>query len=347
LRVIGRYWKEGENPKTKLFSNSFNGQKADTIEIKVVKPDKLGNEPYKITGPTKQDNVDKEYDIDEIVINISGKLGILPQVVRALISKESASYPLSYRYEPFYDMTSIQTKEEFDENHRYWIKSETDLGDPTIPKHNNLRDVLGPLDNYPGYISVWDFYNDKKSMYSFNIPAYGKQKDKLKVYHDEHEKFLTDSTAFSEQEIDDSSKSFANIRYIKYLKEEMGEIGMAGTPAQTRISASYGMMQLTYYGATNAFSDSWNVEYQNNNFDYLPEYLMLPDINIEYATKHFLGKLRNALGTIVYPNEDTWSKTYALETSYWEALLGYNGGTDENYPNNVYSLVIDYLPKKN
>ena len=67
---------------------------------------------------------------------------------------------------------------------------------------------------------------------------------------------------------------------------------------------------------------------------------MIPSINLEYACKHFLGKLRNALGPITYPEEDTWiNKDYFLELAYWRALLYYNGGRDKSYPNPILKLV--------
>ncbi len=146
---------------------------------------------------------------------------------------------------------------------------------------------------------------------------------------------------------DDSSKILTDTSYIKFLRDSIGGKGMYETIAQTRISASYGLMQLTYYGAVDAFIDSWGLEYPNNDAQYLPEYIMIPNMNIEYASKHFLGRLREVLpGSIVYPNEDTWPKEYGFELSIWKALLKYNGGSVLSYPNSVFNYAKNNLPKK-
>ena len=119
---------------------------------------------------------------------------------------------------------------------------------------------------------------------------------------------------------------------------------MVGTIAQTRISASYGLMQQVYADAVRGFNDTWEYNYPDNNENYLPEYLMIPEINIEYASKHFLGKLRLVLGSEIF--EDTWPKDDALELSYWSGLLRYNGGANINYPNSVMKFMRNYKPSK-
>lgn len=133
---------------------------------------------------------------------------------------------------------------------------------------------------------------------------------------------------------------------MDYLQNEYGGSRMKNLMAQTRIIASYGLMQLTYYGAVDAYPNNWQLEYPNNDINYLPEDINIVPINIEYGTKHFLGKLRYALGgSITYPEEDTWEKDHFFESSYWLALYLYNNRNSE-YPNITLEFAKNYLPKK-
>jgi len=108
----------------------------------------------------------------------------------------------------------------------------------------------------------------------------------------------------------------------------------------------YANKNISFLGA-DAFKDNWGLEYPNDDEEFLPEYIMIPDINIEYASKHFLGKLRDkkVTGEMVYPEEDTWPLQYAYELTYWRALKNYNGGSI--YPNSVFNYAKNNRPKKN
>lgn len=95
-----------------------------------------------------------------------------------------------------------------------------------------------------------------------------------------------------------------------------------------------------------SYKRSWNLNHHDNDINYLPEDLNIIPINIEYGTKHFLGKIRNALGeNITYPKEDTWDKIHGFELTYWKGLSLYNGG-NSSYPNPVFNYAKNYLPKK-
>jgi hypothetical protein len=243
-------------------------------------------------------------------------------------------------------MTDV--REDFDSTNRYWIESETELGDPPIPHHNNIRDLRGPLDNYPGFITVWEIYNEKNhgqnKMYGFK--AY---KDMKRDYWDVYNLNWVDTLkrrGVNANLIVDSARVLADTSYIKFLRDSIGGKGMYGTPAQTRIAASYGLMQLTYFSGATSFV-GYGYNYPNNDPEYRPEFIMIPDINIEYGCKHFLGKLRSkkALGSVKYLEEDTWPREKAYELSYWRGLKLYNG--DSVYPNLVFNYAKKNLPKKN
>lgn len=346
IRIIGRYLGKTPDNKVKLFTTQYQSSFTDTLEIQVIRPNKLGDDILSITGPTKVDYVDTTYNnIDSLVIDIAGELGIPPQFLMGIVQQESPN-GLGYRYEPFADMMTVQKK--FDTTHRYWIESETELGDPTIPHHNNIKDARGPLDNYPGFITVWDIFNEKNEgknkMYSLSVYDHMKE-DYWLPYKKNHFKSLTDG-GLDSLAAEDSSKILADTSYIKFLRDSIGGKGMYGTPAQTRIAASYGFMQLTYFSGVKSYKDK-GYNYPDNDPNFLPEYIMIPPINIVFGSKHFLGKLRDKLGPVVYPNEDTWPIAQAFELSYWKAFLSYNGGREKEYPNWVFSHVKNNLPKKN
>ncbi|HRP36596.1 MAG TPA: hypothetical protein PLS50_02190 [Candidatus Dojkabacteria bacterium] len=341
IRVIGRYLGKTIDNKVKLFTTKYQNSFTDTLEIQVIRPSKLGDDILSMIGPTKVDYVDSTYNnIDSLVVDMAGQLGIPPQFLIGIIEQESPN-GLGYRYEPFSDMLG---RKDFKSTHRYWIKSETDLGNPTIPHHNNINDARGPIDNYPGYTTVWEIYNDKNTgknkMYTFGPYPHMKENYWL-PYQKNHFISLRGAGLDSLVAID-SSKVLADTSYIKFLRDSIEGIGMKGTIAQTRIYASYGFMQLVY---SSSIKTSYGYNYPDNDPDFLPEYIMIPTLNIQYASKHLLGKLRDNLGKIKYPEEDTWSEKYAFELSYWNAFRCYNGKYD--YPNKVFTHIKDNLPKKN
>jgi hypothetical protein len=335
IRLIGRFWEKDSTYKVKLTAK--HEEKTASIEIEVLRPDTLGDAPYTVIGPDTNEE-DKTYNLDSLIIDYAGKEGILPQIVKGIIKNESKDFYPSYRYEPFVDMTNVQVN--FDSTHRYWIRSETELGDPPIPQHNNLKDALGPLNSYPGYKTVWDYYNEKNELYGRKI--YDRQQKKWEEYRVIHEEILKlqglDSTLAA-----DSSIILADTSYVHWLRDEIGGKGMKGTIAQTRIAASYGLMQLTYYNGIKAFRGKykkWGYNYPDSSAQYLPEFINIHPIGLRYGILHFKGKLRFALGPIkIY--ESTWKN--GIEEYYWWSLKGYNGSKE--YPNPVFDFSKNYLPK--
>ncbi len=337
IRLIGRYWEEGrEDTVTLKTISNFNSK----IKIKVVKPNKLGVENKTVVGPN---NI--TWNLDSLIIVTAGKTGILPQIIKGIIKKESLGFHPSYRYEPFADMYTTGIRLNFDSTHIYWIRSEVELGIPTIPQHNNLHLGNGDeIDGYPGYQTVWNYYSEyDSSLYKTEFYPY--QQTKYNKFY----KVKIDSIK-KVNEIDSVTAApiaepLAIARYKHYLKYEIGKNGMLNVIAQTRIAASYGLMQLTYYSGVSGFKNSLAIyNYPNNDENYLPESINIPDINIEWGTKHLLGKLRQVLGSIKYLEEDTWPRNKAFDKMYWKALYSYNG--DIYYPNKVFGFAKSYLPQK-
>ncbi len=345
IRIVGRYWEEIKENKLNLFSLATNEREADTIEVKVIKPNKLGDSDNQITGPTYTDAIDKEYNLDSLIIKTAGELGVLPQVIKSIMNTESNLKP-AYRYEPFDDLTKIQNPDskhnpKFDSTHIYWIKSETDEGTPGIPVHNNVRDAKQKVIDYPGYVTAWDYYKRNESFYSRTV--YNRQNNQWKNYRNKWRNYF-DKLDLDEDAVKDSIKILADTSYITFLKDSIGGKGFVGTVAQTRIAASYGVMQLTYYSKIGG-EILGIYDYPDNDDEFLPEYLNIPPLNVEWGSKHLLGKIRSkdVLGSLAYLKEDTWPEAKGLELTYWKGLKIYNG--DEEYPNKVFSNVHKYLPE--
>ena len=274
-----------------------------------------------------------------MIIDYAGKEGILPQIVKGIIKNESKDFYPSYRYEPFADMTNVQVN--FDSTHRYWIRSETELGDPPIPQHNNLKDALGPLNSYPGYKTVWDYYNEKRGLYG--LQWYKKQENKWRGLYFSYRDSLIKAGIDSVIAVNDAVP-LADTSYSHWLRDEIGGKGMKGTIAQTRLAASYGLMQLTYYSGVKLFKETgfgyWGYDYPDSSRKHLPEYINVPPIGLKYGILHFKGKLRFALGPIKI-FESTWKN--GIEEYYWWGLKKYNGS--KKYPNPVFDFSKNYLPK--
>jgi len=343
IRVIGRYWTRDSLSQVKLQAQ-YQGKSEDVV-IEVKRPNQLGTTNHTVTGPTVLNGVDSTWNLDSLIIEVAGREGILPQIVKGIIRKESINFHPSYRYEPFTDLMIIQQLGgSFDSTSRYWIRSESNLGDPTIPQHNNIRIAIGPdgqVIQYPGYRTVWDYYSEYDSSL-YTRRWYQSQEDQWKTFFEQFRDSLRDSgldmvVAMAQ------SQPLADERYRLWLRNEIGGLGMVGTIAQTRIAASYGLMQLTYFGGAVPRRQfiTWGYNYPNNDASFLPEYINIPRNGLRYGVLHLKGWLRLALGGALF-TENTWSQ--GLEYSYWWGLKGYNGS--KTYPNPVFGHANIYPPKE-
>ncbi len=355
IRLIGRYWDRDSTYRVRLRTATYQGRSGE-ITIAVERPDSLGSTHTMVTGPTRVNSVDSTWNLDSLIIEHAGREGILPQIIKGIMEKESMSFHPSYRYEPFADMQTVHNVPTwFDSTHRYWIRSATQLGNPGIPLHNNVHLATGGvIQEYPGYQNAWSYYsNYDSSLYAKK--HYKLMKDQWKGYFESHLDSLlrtgvTRSLAMLQGRI------LADTSYVHFLQDSIGIIGMLTTVAQTRIAASYGLMQLTYYGGVMGFKEEveesrgrseiekaeWRrYRYPQNNVDHLPEHINIPPINLRYGVLHLRGKIRKGLRATLF-TADTWPQ--GLEVGYWRGLKRYNGG--DGYPNPVFGFAQDYVPRK-
>jgi hypothetical protein len=336
LRIVGRYWSASGSVSVVLAA-THRGRRTER-EVRVISPDLLGSRNNLISGPSAVGGVSQQWNIDSMIVSEAGKEGLQPQMIKAIMKKESGFFP-TYRYEPFDDLRKIHNgKSGFDSSHRYWVQDQLDLGQPPPPIHENLRDGLGNLISYPGFQNLWAYYSSNARLYGKRIYASLQQKWN-QLYQAARDSIRR--SVNSDRRASDSAAVAAESSYVRWLKYELGDSGMIGLVAQTRIAASFGLMQLTYYGGVQSTRGYPGYNYPNDSEDYPPELLNRPDIGLKYGLLHFKKKIRDVLGNVPFGAE-SWSA--GLEVIYWRALRGYNGS--RRYPHPVFQFAAEYIPRR-
>jgi hypothetical protein len=304
----------------------------------VKKPSKLGNIP---SHPLDFKN--RPYNLDSLIISYAGKEGILPQYLKSMVWVETSFHP-SYRYEPFDDMLRLQQKDkitgkfQYESMTPYRILSATDKGTPDIPTdHSNIWDATPKITSYPGYQTIWDYYWEHISWYGLSRGYIGDGKEdywtnarktiRKKIFGDKAENELSTS---EEQILSDSTDSDF-FRWIRYEKNG----GMEKMIAQTRIMASYGLLQLVYYYADTGV-------YPKNSNQYRPEDINDHSIGFGSGVKHFKKKLNSPKVLNGHFDDSTWQNGF--EKNYFEALKQYN--KNDKYRDSVMTRLPGVLPQK-
>jgi hypothetical protein len=311
--------------------------KTDTLRktIEVKKPGKLGN-----SHGTAYDVKLKTFDLDSLIIYYAGQEGVLPQYIKAIISVETMGFfDPCYRYELWGDIDVLQVKNragkciyESDTSYsHYRILSSSDKGTPDIPiDHSNVRDASKTRRPYPSYTTIWDYYWNHTDFYTLNIYPGGTKERywdntcdtaSIELYNKSY-----DELTASEQEVVEDTTNARFFRWVRYSYEG----GMENMVAQTRIYASYGLLQLVYYGGK---------EYPKNNSSYRPEDINDHSIGFQYGVKHFVNNFNHFA-------DPTWQE--GLEEKYKQAVRLYNGSGSRaiKYANDVISQVPKFLPKR-
>ncbi len=332
MRLIGRYWYADSVYKVNLTA-TYDGAPSRTVEVK--KPAKLGD-----THNAGNDVHLKPFNLDSLIIYYAGNNGVLPQYLKALVSKETMGYfDPCYRYEPFKDIQELQVKDKKTlkyayESIMYRILNADDKGMPAIPTdHVNVRDASKERVPYPGYQKLWDYYWNHISFYGLN--HYSGNNDFEKYWEQERKKipkelFNKAEAALSSTERQAASDS-TDARFFRWIRYEY-DGGMENMVAQTRICASYGLLQLVYYGGT---------PYPQNDGQYRPEDISDHPIGFRYGVQHLIGKFNKKSVLNGHFAESTWQS--GLELKYKEALGQWNLG--RGYADDVISRVPQFLPK--
>jgi hypothetical protein len=337
IRVIGRYWEEGKEDDYKVTLNSqFDGENI-IRDLKVIKPSKLLSKNISTSYNTYRDIDGSEKNLDNICIEEGGKYGILPHLIKGQIFQEAAKengifYP-SYRYEPF--------STQWDKYLSYWSGRfyfkdtlSTDYSD--VPNHANVK--------YIDYIrkakTVWGIIKDYSQLANPNNSSqYGKRnadhtmsynKKRFKEIQNKYDEFLN-SYKENKRLTSVDAADCANVRMVKYFKNEWKKGKAKTTVAQTRCASSYGLIQLLY---TTARDDSRGIKYEK---DALPENLNLLSFFSDFI-KYEQRLLNKGL-----TQENNWDSGFEI-TIKKKILAMWN--TAEDYPPTIISNSQMFLPQK-
>lgn len=325
IRVIGRYWEEGKEENYKVTLKAQLDNKVIEREIKVVKPSKLGSDYH-----TGKDVFNNSINIDDICIETGGKNGIPPQIIKGQMQKET-DFSNAYRYEPFQDIyyQGIPAKrKELFEDYDYFTITSTSMGSVSIPStHTNVSPISYPnehkkiksfvVDNIWKYIQKPSDKNDNKPIVVGN--SNGDLTTKLQEAYESYKKKKKPLTLAV-----DSLK-----KYINSDKYKDGD-----KYAQTRIIASYGMLQQTYYDA--ATGKETLAGFKLSNSSQPPEFLNEKDYSLKSYTERIGRRTKNRAG-------NNWNEGYEKG---WEKILDNYNHYEANYEKDVLNNSKSFLPVK-
>ncbi|MDI6804809.1 MAG: hypothetical protein QME58_13395 [Bacteroidota bacterium] len=327
IRLIGRYWSSDSVYLVRLTAKYHGKEDSRIIEVK--KPNKLGNKHH-----TAIDVFNNQYNLDSVIIFHAGVEGIPPQLLKGQIEKESSFRP-SYNYEPFTDASEVQGKNWLArmKNNPYWIDS-TGVGYNTLPSNHSYLWRIGTQIQYPNSVqTIWDYYNGRPHYYPKEIYSII-NKVWNNTLRDPRTRELIDSGLSAFESVAQATH-FANDSLPGYLRDSF-KGGLINMIAQTRISSSYGLLQLVYfYGVMNT------IQYQYpESQSHLPEKLNEVDTSFIYAIKH-LKMLFNYKKIKENSTASTgWKQGYG---GTFKAVIGqYN--TSNKYVIDVFKYSKNYLP---
>jgi hypothetical protein len=302
IRLIGRYWEVGKEDSFKVRLKTINN---DIIDIKVTKPYKLGNK-YN----TSKDVYNKSISIDSICIKYGGEAGIPPQFIKGQIENEAPGFFPPYRYEPI--STELNNRNISGEivskkwkNSPFFVTENSMGPGGDVPMHYNLK--------YISYFTtptkVWDILKKysqieddnpsgdiilfcKKESGKLNFKKYG-----YKTAQKEYDKILMhfQGVKSNPTEEDYIAARDSTVKHFKYSWYG----GLDNMYAQTRIFASYGLLQTMYETALNR-------GYQEDS-SHLPENLSINNIVWPLAIKHLIKLLSEILEE---NNNNNWASGY-------------------------------------
>jgi hypothetical protein len=343
IRLVGRYWRQDQTYEVRLKATS--GERSGSIKVVVKKPGRLGDTFNKANNYNGD-----SFDLDDLIFEYAGREGIMPQYIKGLISTETMGlFDPCFRYEPFKDLEILQAKNragkcEYESNtsySHYRILSVNDKGTPSIPtNHSNIRDAscvkdrIGERIQYPGYQNLWDFYWSHLDFYSLTHYSGNNvfEKHWEAIYPKVLEELLIDRT----DDLTDADREIASdttdARFFQWIRYEYNG-GASNMVAQTRISASYGILQLLYVGGE---------EYPQNNGSYRPEDINDHAVGFQYGIQHLIGKFNKSSVLNGHFADATWQN--GLEAKYKKAI-GYYNGAGDTYANDVFSRASNFQSK--
>jgi hypothetical protein len=321
IRLIGRYWSADSVYKVRLSATDSYGETVSTV-IEVEKPARLLTPGQSPTYRLSRDVFDNEINIDDTCIVYGGQYGIPPQFIKAQMDQEAAKknfggeigwgFAPSYRYEPytaqFWSAVRNRTGSPF------FVK-ESPVNDPPIPSHQYVQSIDYPYPNK----SVWDMIYDHSQLVSDIDDGphrlYGTRRsdgtidfspyDTVQARYDEMLQFFKDQGVSVEVAADS-----ANVNMIVYLRDRWNG-GTRNIKAQTRIAASYGLLQMMYTkGLERGYKE---------DREHLPEYLNITDTIMVLSMEYQKYLLKKGLSS-GQESGNNWSTGY--DEAFWTHVYG-------------------------
>lgn len=321
IRLIGRYWNKDNTNKIKLTAQSEAAP--ISIEIEVKKPSKLGS-----SNSTAKDVFGNLISIDDICITAGEENGIPPQIIKGQMLKETG-FTNAYRYEPFVDIKyqiDGKSRKELFENYSYFRVNSINLGSINMPASNI-------------HINVWPNYypNMPRKIANYiteNIWMYiqkptGKNKYRPVVVGN---RSLTDILRNYYVKALEHNKTTAYNNSVSQLKDYLmsDDFPNGKLYAQTRIVASYGMLQQTFYDAHSKNIAGFSVSNPNQPPELLNE--------MNYSIKAYIKRI----GIVINNNGGyNWSKGFE---NGWEEILSNYNPFESNYVIDVINNSKLFLP---
>jgi hypothetical protein len=308
-----------------------------------------------------KDVLGKLVDLDYLIAKFAGGNGVPPQVLKAQIENESSFLP-SYRWEPFVD-ADVQKKgsKYLKSNFRYRITANPNSeGDPGIPAdHSNVHPILYPRNEYK---TIWNRFYEQSAWLNPDASVNrfpGRDQQGNPLWYNKplgmwEERFtLTLIAKTFTLDLDADPLEIAREAANDWLKDKYAA-GVFKQVAQTRTSATYGLLQMGYPTAVDKMGYPFDVF--DGTTGNLPENINLIETNFELAVAYLVKQLQselkhegdspNAQGAWTLGHEGTWRI----------ALNMYNGKKDDNkeaeynrykwyYGGKVLGLVYQYPPK--
>jgi hypothetical protein len=312
IRLVGRYWKLGNENKYTVALTATTPGRSGQMVIEVKKPIKLidwanaegikgfenGNDYGMTVDVFGNPN---PLNIDSMVIKIAGEEGIPPQYIKGQMYAESFRGPVngeykfypSYRYEPGVDydiqFNKYKKNQYLQTGYPFVVTfNPNSMGGPLPANHTNVQ----PYDyqRYPVTISQYvgsrinQYYQrDEKNIN--RIKFLGKKVGeeltlRWETYYDRYCKYFLDYNS-----------SLASSLSLTLVESDLiqGRVRPGfDIAAQTRIVASYGLLQMTHYTATdkklNGFLKTASdklPENLNDHEELMPAYVQFTQYNIK------------------------------------------------------------------
>jgi hypothetical protein len=352
IRFVGRYWHADSVYMVRLIALKLvsyaGGERpfGSSVPIEVKKPTKLGN-----SHQTTQNVFGEDLNLDEFIINFAGENGIPPQLIKAHIEKET-DFKNAFRYEPFEDIyvqkrprNKVGFMIKRDGSSLPFVVSESGMGGNIPTGHTNVS----PTDYERTPQKITEFLEDHLGRYvnTTDVRVIGKE-----LYTRE----LTEDLKRLHQEVLElrlKGKVAANfaieVMENRFHWKEYGD-DYNNFYAQTRISTSYGMIQMLYATAVTGRFTETDSQYQPANSVFMnrsagtlpPERLNEIDYSFPRYVDLMLQKLRTTLGDPATIPEYEWNGGFE---KVWGSTFQQHNPGEKDYGKVVLSLSQGYLPQ--